>query len=71
MPMTDFKMNERNWAVLNAILKEGLNFTEPQDEPNNVNQVISRLIRIAIDDGYVLSYIEELLETFEEENGEL
>lgn len=71
MPMTDFKMNERNWAVLNAILKEGLNFTEPQDEPNNVNQVISRLIRIAIDDGYVPSYIEELLETFEEENGEL
>lgn len=71
MPMTNFKMNEKNWTVLNAILREGFNFTELEDEPNNVNQVISRLIKIAMDEGYIPSYIEELFDSFEKEDGEL
>ncbi len=71
MVMTDVPLNKKIMAVLNSILEDGFMFIDGNDQPKNLNQVISFLIEVADSEGYLKSRASEIYDKFKKrENGE-
>ena len=47
MTMTKIELDEKNFKVLNSILENGLTYLNDNEQPVNINQVISQLIDLA------------------------
>ena len=60
MAMINLPINELNMAVLTAILEQGFSYID--DQPRNINQVISFLLQIADSEGYLSIEASELLD---------
>ena len=70
MVMTHMPLNEKNIAVLNSILEEGFMFIDENDQPRNINQVISFLLKVADGEGYLKSKTSGLFDKIERKEGE-
>jgi hypothetical protein len=58
-------LNEKNMAVLNSILEEGFMFIDENDQPKNINQVISFLLKVSDGEGYLKSKTSVLFDKIE------
>ena len=70
MALTNVPLNETNMAVLNSVLEDGFMFINENDQPKNINQVISLLLRVADSEGYLKSKATELYEKFKRKENE-
>ena len=68
MGMTEIPLNENNMKLLNSILDNGCNGLDANDQPSNINQVISFLLNVADVEGYLKSATSELLSLIEKED---
>ena len=68
MVMTEIPINEKNMAVLESIVRDGLMYVDglEQPQPSNINQVIWFLLKVADDEGYLKREACELLEKYEQ-----
>lgn len=60
MALTNVPLNEKNMAVLNSILEEGFMFLDGNDQPKNINRVISFLLEVSDGEGYLKSNASDL-----------
>ena len=51
--MTKVEINEKNMATLNSILEKGFRYHDEDYQPQNINQVISRLIELVHYEDYL------------------
>ena len=70
MVMTNVLLNEKNMAVLNSILDNGFMFIDGNDQPKNINQVISFLLKVADGEGYLKSEASETFDKIERKENE-
>ena len=70
MALTNIPINEKNMAVLNSILGDGFMFIDDNDQPRNINQVITFLLKIADEEGYLKSEAAETFDKIEREERE-
>ena len=70
MAMTNVSLNEKNMAVLNAILDDGFMFIDANDQPKTINQVISFLLEVADGEGYLDSNASDLYLHYDIKNNE-
>lgn len=70
MALTNVPLNETNMTVLNAVLEDGFMFIDENDQPKNINQVISFLLRVADSEGYLKSKATELYEKLKRKENE-
>ena len=70
MVMTNMPINEKNMAVLNSILSDGFRFIDDNDQPKNINQVITFLLDIADGEGYLKSEASEIFDKIKTEERE-
>ena len=68
MAMTELPINEKNMAVLESIVRDGLMYVDglEQPQPSNINQVIWFLLKVADDEGYLKGEACELLEKYKQ-----
>ena len=64
MAMTNVPLNEKNMAVLNSILEDGFIFIDENDQPKNINQVISFLLNVVDIQGYLKIKTSEILDKY-------
>jgi hypothetical protein len=64
MAMTNVPLNEKNMAVLNSILEDGFIFIDENDQPKNINQVISFLLNVVDVQGYLKIKTSKILDKY-------
>ncbi len=64
MAMTNVPLNEKNMAILNSILEDGFIFIDENDQPKNINQVISFLLNVVDIQGYLKIKTSEILDKY-------
>ena len=70
MTMANLLLNEKNNEILNAILEDGFMFIDENDQPKNINQVISFLLEVADGEGYLTSKVSKLYDEFKRKENE-
>ena len=70
MVMTNMPLNEKNTAALNSILEVGFRFVDENNQPRNINQVISFLLNVADGEGYLKPETSELYDEIERKENE-
>ena len=66
MAMTELPINEKNMTVLSSILRDGFTKIDDNDQPRNINQVISFLLMVGDTEGYLKPEASKLLAEYEE-----
>ena len=64
MAMTNVPLNEKNMAVLNSILEDGFRDIDENEQPKNINQVISFLLNVVDIQGYLKIKTSEILDKY-------
>ena len=70
MAMIEIPINEKNMAVLNAILEDGFSYIDDDEQPMNINQVISFLLEVADGEGYLKNKASEMYHEFKRKENE-
>ena len=71
MGMTEIPLNENNMKLLNSILDNGCKRLDANDQPENINQIISFLVNVADMEGYLKSETSKLLSSMDKEDREV
>ena len=64
MAMTNVPLNEKNMAILNSILEDGFRDIDDNEQPKNINQVISFLLNVVDIQGYLKIKTSEILDKY-------